>query len=223
MPDTIRRPMTRRISLALVLHNHQPVGNFGHVIAQNHDTAYLPMIEALERHPGVRLGLHYTGPLLEWLRAERPETVERLAALHATRPGGDRGWRLVRAGAGLPARARPGRASCGAWPPSCRRLFGERPRGAWLAERVWEPDVPTSLHDAGYAWTIVDDAHFRAAAIADDAMWGPYSTEDQGRRISVFGTEQGLRYRIPFGAVEDVIDHLRTNATEDGDADRRDG
>jgi len=95
-------------------------------------------------------------------------------------------------------------------------LFGERPRGAWLAERVWEPNVPTSLHDAGYAWTIVDDAHFRAAAIADDAMWGPYSTEDQGRRISVFGTEQGLRYRIPFGAVEDVIDHLRTNATEDG-------
>ena len=59
-----------------MLHNHQPVGNFGYVIADNHDAAYLPMIEALERHPGVRLGLHYTGPLLDWLRSERPETVE---------------------------------------------------------------------------------------------------------------------------------------------------
>ncbi|MCY7418727.1 MAG: alpha-amylase, partial [Chloroflexi bacterium] len=207
--------MTRRISLALVLHNHQPVGNFGHVIATNHDLAYLPMIEALERHPGVRLGLHYTGPLLDWLRSERPETVERLVALHARGQveivGG--GW-CEPVLASLPERDRVGQLRRMASELSA--IFGERPRGAWLAERVWEPNVPTSLHDAGYAWTIVDDAHFRAAAIADDAMWGPYSTEDQGRRVSVFGTEQGLRYRIPFGTVEDVIDHLRVNATEDG-------
>jgi len=207
--------MTRRISLALVLHNHQPVGNFGHVIAANHDTAYLPMIEALERHPGVRLGLHYTGPLLDWLRSERPETVERLVGLHARGQveivGG--GW-CEPVLASLPERDRVGQLRRMASELSA--IFGERPRGAWLAERVWEPNVPTSLHDAGYAWTIVDDAHFRAAAIADDAMWGPYSTEDQGRRVSVFGTEQGLRYRIPFGTVEDVIDHLRVNATEDG-------
>ncbi len=207
--------MSRRISLALVLHNHQPVGNFGHVIAANHHAAYLPMIAALERHPGVRLGLHYTGPLLDWLRSERPETVERLGALHARGQveivGG--GW-TEPVLASLPERDRVGQLRRMA--SELATLFGERPRGVWLAERVWEPDVPTSLHDAGYAWTIVDDAHFRAASIADDDMWGPYSTEDQGRRISVFGTEQGLRYRIPFGAVEDVIDHLRTNATEDG-------
>ncbi len=207
--------MTPRISLALVLHNHQPVGNFGHVIAANHDAAYLPMIEALERHPGVRLGLHYTGPLLEWLASERPDTVARLAALHTRSQveivGG--GW-CEPVLASLPERDRVGQLRRMA--QELADLFGERPRGAWLAERVWEPDVPTSLHDAGYAWTIVDDAHFRSAAIADDAMWGPYSTDDQGRRISVFGTEQGLRYRIPFGTVESVIDHLRANATEDG-------
>ncbi len=32
----------------------------------------------------------------------------------------------------------------------------------------------------------------------------------------MFGTEQGLRYRIPFGTVESVIDYLRDHATEDG-------
>lgn len=207
--------MSARISLALVLHNHQPVGNFGHVIAANHDAAYLPMIEALERHPGVRLGLHYTGPLLDWLRSERPLTVERLQALHSRGQvevvGG--GWTepvLV----SLPERDRVGQLRRMA--SELKVLFGERPRGAWLAERVWEPNVPTSLHDAGYAWTIVDDNHFRAASIADEEMWGPYSTDDQGRRISVFGTEQGLRYRIPFGTVESVIEHLRANATDDG-------
>ena len=61
--------MAPRISLALAIHNHQPVGNFGWVFAEVYDRAYRPMLEALERHPGVRLSLHYTGPLLEWLRA----------------------------------------------------------------------------------------------------------------------------------------------------------
>ena len=59
--------MTRRIGLALTLHNHQPVGNFGWVIEETYVAAYLPMVEALERHPSVRMGLHYTGPLLEGL------------------------------------------------------------------------------------------------------------------------------------------------------------
>ena len=95
-------------------------------------------------------------------------------------------------------------------------LFGRRPAGAWLAERVWEPDLPTSLVAAGYDWTILDDAHFRAAAIPEEDLWGPYTTEDQGRLLRVFGTEQGLRYRIPFRDVEEVIDYLREHATEDG-------
>ena len=96
-------------------------------------------------------------------------------------------------------------------------LFGRRPAGAWLAERVWEPDLPTSLVAAGYDWTILDDAHFRAAAIPEEDLWGPYTTEDQGQLLRVFGTEQGLRYRIPFRNVEEVIDYLRVHATEDGE------
>jgi alpha-amylase len=96
-------------------------------------------------------------------------------------------------------------------------LFGSRPKGAWLAERVWEPDLPTSLATAGYEWTILDDAHFRAAAIPEADLWGPYTTEDQGHLLRVFGTEQGLRYRIPFRDVEEVIDYLRDHATEAGD------
>src|SRR3982074_2083667 len=73
--------VTRRIGLALTIHNHQPVGNFGWVIAETYERAYLPMLEALERHPGVHLALHYTGPLLTWIAAERPEFLERLAQL----------------------------------------------------------------------------------------------------------------------------------------------
>ena len=208
--------MSRRISLALTLHNHQPVGNFGWVIAETYERAYLPMLEALERHGGVQLALHYSGPLLAWIAAERPDFLHRLGALVARGQvelvGG--GW-YEPVLAALPERDRVGQLDRMA--DELERQFGVRPRGAWLAERVWEPDLPTSLITAGYSWTVLDDAHFRAAAIPEEALWGPYSTDDQGKILTVFGTEQGLRYRIPFSEVEDVIGYLRDHATEAGD------
>ena len=208
--------MAPRISLALAIHNHQPVGNFGWVFAEVYDQAYLPMLEALERHHGVRLSLHYTGQLLEWLAAERPQFLERLGGLVAhdqvellggglyepilaTLPEHDRVDQLTRMASTI------------------EQITGRRPRGAWLAERVWEPDLPTSLVAAGYRWTILDDQHFRAAAIPEENLWGAYTTEDQGQLLTVFGTEQGLRYRIPFGTVESVIEYLRDHATKAGD------
>jgi hypothetical protein len=204
-----------RISLALAIHNHQPVGNFGWVLAEVYERAYEPMVAALERHPHVRLSLHYSGPLLEWFRAERPDFVARLAALVARDQveilGGGYYEPIL---AALPERDRIGQAR--RMGDELEALFGSRPAGAWLAERVWEPDLPTSLVAAGYDWTILDDAHFRAAAIPEEDLWGPFTTEDQGRLLRVFGTEQGLRYLIPFRDVPEVIDYLRKHATEDG-------
>jgi len=208
--------MTARISLALVLHNHQPVGNFGWVFGEVYEKAYEPMVAALERHPGIRVGLHYSGPLLEWLRSERPAFIGRLRALADADQVEVLGGGLYEPVlASLPERDRVGQLERMA--DAVETAFGRRPAGAWLAERVWEPDVPTSLVEAGYRYTILDDAHFRAAAIAEDAMWGPYSTEDQGHLLTVFGTEQGLRYRIPFQPVAEVIDYLRAHATEAGE------
>ncbi len=208
--------MAPRISLALALHNHQPVGNFGWVFAEVYDQAYRPMLEALERHPGVRVALHYTGPLLDWIRAERPDFLERLRALV------ERGQVEMLGGgyyepvlASLPERDRIGQLRRMA--DEVERIAGRRPRGAWLAERVWEPDLPTSLVAAGYGWTIVDDNHFRAAAVPEERHWGPYTTDDQGSLLTVFGTEKGLRYYIPFGEVDAVIEYLRAHATEEGE------
>jgi len=205
----------RRISLAIVLHNHQPVGNFGWVIAEAFDQAYQPLVAALERHPRVRLAVHYSGPLLDWLAAERPEFLDRLAALAAA----DR-IELLGGGyyepvlASLPERDRL--AQLRRMADAIERIGGRRPRGAWLAERVWEPDLPVSLVDGGYDWTILDDAHLRAASLDESRLWGSYTTDDQGRLLTVFGTSKGLRYRMPFGTVDEVIGYLREHAAEDG-------
>ena len=154
--------------------------------------------------------------LLDWLLAERPDMIDRVRALV------ERDQVEILGGAyyepvlvALPERDRVGQLRRMA--EAVIDIFGRQPHGAWLAERVWEPDLPTSLVAAGYGWTILDDAHFRAATIAEDDLWGPYTTEDQGQRLDVFGTEQGLRYRIPFREVDEVIDYLREHATEAGD------
>ncbi|MBA2254014.1 MAG: DUF1926 domain-containing protein [Chloroflexi bacterium] len=207
--------MAPTISLALVLHNHQPVGNFGWVIEEVFRKAYEPMIGALERHPRVRLGLHYTGPLLEWLRINRPDTIDRLRVL-VTRDqveilGGAHYEPII---ASLPRRDRHGQLVRMA--DELQALFGQRPRGAWLAERVWEPSLPYDLAEGGYDWTVLDDNHLRSASVREDGMWGAYTTDDEGRMTTIFGTEQGLRYLIPFGEVDKLIGYLRDHATDDG-------
>ena len=90
------------------------------------------MVAALERHPHVRLSLHYSGPLLDWLRAERPAFIERLAGARRPRPGRDPGRRLLRARPRLTPRARPGRPGVAGWPTSSRRCSGGgRPARGW--------------------------------------------------------------------------------------------
>jgi alpha-amylase len=203
-----------RLSLALAIHNHQPVGNFGWIYQEAYRQAYLPLLEALERHPSIRLALHYSGPLLQWLVDAQPTFPERLAALVA------RGQVELMGGGyyepiliALPERDRVGQLRRMA--DELERMTGARPSGAWLAERVWEPSLPATLADAGYRWTILDDVHFRAASIPPDEAWGPWSTDDQGRRIDVFATDQRLRYGIPFSEPETIVDYLRAQAGDD--------
>ena len=74
--------------------------------------------------------------------------------------------------------------------------FHVQPQGMWLAERVWEPSLPSTLADAAYDWTIVDDIHFRAASVPPDRALGPYSSDDQGRRIEVKGRTRGYSIRL---------------------------
>jgi hypothetical protein len=220
-PRPERRPtlflaVTKRISLALVVHNHQPVGNFGWVIDEVYDKAYEPLIGALERHPGVRLALHYTGPLLEWMAAERPESIERLRTLAG------RGQVEILGGGmfepilvSLPQRDRIGQLK--RMRDDVTERFGFAPAGAWLAERVWEPSLPFDLASAGYEYTVLDDNHLRGAFVPENEMWGTYTTDDQGKMLTIFGTERGLRYRIPWRPVDELIEYMRANATAEGE------
>lgn len=197
-----------RLSLILVLHNHQPIGNLPHVFRDATNSAYLPLIGLLERHPRIRCALHYTGPLLEWLEANEPEALSRLATLQA------RGQVEVLGGAlyepilaVIPDADKVGQLR--AMSDRVEALFGARPAGAWLAERVWEPHLPRYLSAAGLSYTILDQEHFEKAGLAPGEVDGAWLTEDVGNTVTLLPASTDLRYLIPWRSVEEVIGYLR--------------
>ncbi|HTK32598.1 MAG TPA: alpha-amylase/4-alpha-glucanotransferase domain-containing protein [Candidatus Saccharimonadaceae bacterium] len=206
------RPAPHPVTLVLVVHDHQPVGNFDGVIAEAVADAYDPFLDFLERRPSVRLALHVSGPLLEWLAAHRPDHIGRLRARVAAgqvEPWGGGFYEPVLPA--IPEHDRQGQIRALAeW---IERHLGRRPTGLWLTERVWEPGLASTLADAGVTVTAVDDAHFVAAGFARDALWGSFLTEDQGRVLHVLPIHRELRYAIPFEAPEATRDVLHRVAS----------
>jgi 4-alpha-glucanotransferase len=206
---------TNSIQLGLLLHNHQPVGNFPWVFQQVYEEAYLPLIQALERHPKVRLSLHYTGSLLDWLEEAHPEFIECIAQLVQRNQ-----VEMVSGGyyepilPSIPDSDKV--AQIDRLTQRVQRDFGTKTTGAWIAERVWEPSLPRFLREAGIEWTILDDVHFKNAGLDEKDLYGYYTTEDQGSCVKVYATSKLLRYTIPWRPVRETIDNLRSLATPDG-------
>jgi alpha-amylase len=203
-----------RLTLGLALHNHQPVGNFGSVFEQAYRRAYEPMVGALERHPGVRLALHYSGPVMDWLAANEPGLLSRIRALVARRQ-----VEIMTGGYYEPILPiipdRDKRGQIAKMTMAVRALFGYDATGLWLAERVWEPHLPRILAATGVAYTIVDDAHFHRVGVADAELYGHYVTEEQGATVAIFPSSKGLRYRIPWWQVPELMQWLRQQAADD--------
>lgn len=194
--------------LAFVLHFHQPHGNLDKVFADATERCYRPTLELLRAHPHVKTGVHVSGPLLQWLEAHAPATLELLAELAR------RGQAEVLGGgleepmlAILPDRDAVGQLR--AMADLCERLLGQRPKGMWLAERVWEPDLARVIALAGYEYTLLDDSHLFAAGVTGRPH-GMYVTEKAGHTVGVLPIDRGLRVRIPFSDVPDVLAYLKT-------------
>ncbi len=203
--------MTPKIYLSLAIHNHQPVGNFGWVFEEAYEKSYLPMVECLERHPAVRLALHYTGPLRDWLLVHKPDFFPRIRLLV------ERGQVEILSGAYYEPVlvALPDADKVGQVRKQTRSIvddFGYEASGIWLAERIWEPHLPRPLAEAGVSYTIVDDTHFKNVGYHDSDLFGYYVTEEQGRALKIFATSMQLRYSLPWSPVENVLTWLREQA-----------
>ncbi len=208
--------MKRRINFTFGLHSHQPIGNLDYVFDTAYKDAYLPLLEVIEKHPQIKMTLHYTGVLIDWFMDKYPEVLEKIKKLV------DRGQIELMTGAYyepilpiIPDRDKLGQLN--RLTNFIKDYFDYTPRGMWLAERVWEPHLSKPVNEAGVEYLVVDDSHFRSVGLKDQDMLGYYLTEEQGYPLKIFPISKLLRYLIPFKPPERTIEYLESIADAEGD------
>ncbi len=196
------------IYFSMAFHQHQPVGNFDHVIEHCYAQAYLPFLNVLERHPSIKVSLHYSGPLLKWIQRHHAEFFTQLKAM--VKKGQ---VELMAGGFYEPILSiLPNQDKLDQIKKMVEYIndhFDYQPRGLWLAERVWEPHLVEPIAKSGLEYIILDDSHLKETGLEDDDLYGYYITEDEGCCIKVFPSSMQLRYTMPFAAPEETIEYLR--------------
>jgi len=207
---------TRALRFVFGLHLHQPVGNFDHVFEAHVVDVYRPLVRQIAERGLQPVLLHVSGPLIEWL--ERHDTgllddIGRLVADGAIEP--------LLAGMYEPILAaipRADRVEQIAWHRErLRALFGVEGAGLWLTERVWEPELPSDLADAGVEYVLVDDRHFLVSGYRRDELYAPFRTESDGRAVTVLAIDERLRYLIPYhdpSATADLFRSMREGGAQ---------
>jgi len=205
----------RRINFAFGVHLHQPLGNFDHVFESAYERSYLPFMEMIERFEQVKVSVHVTGTLWEWLESHHADFLDLLRRLC------DRG-QVEMLGGGF---YEPLLSVIPPWNQKAQielmsqrieQRFSIRPAGMWVAERVWEPQLASIIGRAGIKYVVLDDYHFNAAGLPTSELFGYFMTEDAGERLAVFPISEKLRYQMPFSQPHEPVEFLESMASSDG-------
>ena len=199
--------MTHSTPFLLGVHAHQPVGNFPQVIDDAVLRCYHPFLEAMHHFPDFPFAIHISGWLLAYMIDQHPKTIALLQEM-VTRNQVE----LVGAGdtepvlAAIPHADRI--AQVEAMASRLEKRFRQRPIGAWLTERVWDPSVVPALNAAGVRYVMVDDYHFLCAGAAAGQLGGFHRTEENGQSMDVFPISEALRYRLPFSEAAAAVSYI---------------
>ena len=206
----------KTINLILGNHNHQPVGNFDFVFESTYQKAYKPFLDMLEKYKDIKFNFHYTGSLLLWIEKNHPEHIEKLKNLAKEK-------RIEIQSGGFYEPIMP------SIPDKNKDIqikklngyikdkFKVKAKGAWIAERVWEPTLVKNLAKNGIEYIMIDDSQFLTTGIDTKNIYGYFITDNENYKLNIFPISQELRYLIPFREAEKSIEYLKSIATEEGD------
>jgi len=203
-----------KINFAFGVHLHQPLGNFDHVFESAYKSSYLPFMETIERFERVKVAVHVTGTLWEWLEAQHPEYFDLLRKLC------DRGQVEILGGGFY----EPILSVVPPWDQQAQialmnlrigERFSRKPVGMWVAERIWEPQLASIIARGGIKYAVLDDYHFNAAGLPTSELSGYFMTEDAGERLAVFPICERLRYQVPFAQPHEPVEFLKKMASGD--------
>ena len=185
-----------KLNFLMGLHCHQPVDNFRYIFQDAYEKSYMPFLNVLEKHPSIKVSLHYSGPVLDWVSENRPEFLDKVRSLV------ERNQVEILTGgyfepilSMVPIKDAKGQIEM--LTDKVKKCFGKTPSGIWLTERVWDPKFSSIFKDLNIKYTILDDYHLKKAGVGKDEVFGHYSLKDNPD-FHVFASIKKLRYTMPF-------------------------
>lgn len=194
----------------IMIHNHQPIGNFKDVFLKAFYNSYIPFLEKILKYKKINIALHTSGILFEFmeeynikdyediikelLKEDRIELVSGTfyEAILSLIPEDEKINQIKKMNDYL------------------KDKFNFIPRGMWLTERVWEPDLPKYIKKAGLDYTLIDDNAFRKLGFTEESLNHYYITENEGYTLNIFPILKNLRYSIPFKDINEVFSFMRS-------------
>ena len=200
--------MTAPLNIAVLVHIHASSQASRADLSELQETVLVPLLDAFEPVRGLQLGLHLSGPLLEFIDAEARPLVARLKS-------GVREGRFEMLGGGfydpvmplIPQRDQVGQAKL--LSNTLEQLVGRRPEGCWLPLSAWDPCIIESLREAGLRWTLVDGEAFEALGRRPAEVHGLFRTERLGTALRLFPIDNGLSSVIHNGGAAAIEEALR--------------
>jgi alpha-amylase len=202
--------MDEYINLVFIVHNHQPVGNFEFTLNKAYKKAYQPFIESLYNHPSIRIGLHFSGYLLQWMCKKKPQFIEKINELIQKKQVEILGGTIYEAILSSVDEFSQ-RKQIQLMNNLLKNTFNIKPEGMWIAERTWEPNIVSTIVKENIKYAVVDDIHLKKNGIDErDIAQGYFITEHEGNKLFIFAGNENLRYLIPFKLAQETTSFLNS-------------
>lgn len=189
------------------VHNHQPVGNFDHVIRQAFELSYKPFIDLVFNLSYPRICFHFSGILYEWLEKNFPQYLDIIAEMvkrgQAEILGGGYYEPILSVIPSQDVIEQVKKLSNYIY-----KRFGKAPSGLWLTERVYNPKIVSQLVKCGIRYIVVDDTHLFSSGIKEEDVNDIFITENDGDKIYVFTINHNLRYLIPYREPYKTVEYI---------------
>lgn len=198
----------RPITFSLLLFDERSPGEPEEALARLVDYAWSPLLEALADNPHVRLAVRLSGLTLEWALANRPAMLEQLADLL-------RSGQIEAVGGpqyNVPLHLVPWRDAHAQLQTGARWIrvhLGPRPRGGWIPQGAWDPQLPQLLALAGLSYTFLDEGLVAAGSGAEQLPGGWVATERHGHALGVFPLDRRLQAMVPWARPAQLLQELR--------------
>ena len=199
----------------IMIHNHQPIGNFKDVFLKAFYNSYIPFLEKILKYKNINIALHTSGILFEFMEENNMKDYEDIIKelLKENRIELVSGTFYEAILSLIPDEDKINQIKI--MNDYLKNKFNFTPKGMWLTERIWEPDLPKYIKKAGIEYTLVDDNAFRKLGFDEESLFNYYITENEGYTLNIFPILKTLRYLIPFRDVDEVFNFMRKSKGND--------